>query len=112
MGIADEPCARNGGKPGSVSATDYRGGEGLSPMLRTLRQWLCAVSIDSLQADVLVLAPTASAAGESALSLWYGDAKRSCADRITMKGGIVAIALSQSEAADRWLGGCRLRSEP
>lgn len=87
------------------------GGEGLSPMLRSLRQWLCAVSIDSHRADVLVLTPTGSAAGDSALSAWRGEARRSCAKRIRLEGGIVAIALSQSEAVDRWLGGCRLRRQ-
>lgn len=94
-----------------MDAETERGGEGLSPMLRTLRQWLCKVSIDSNRADVLVLTPTGSATGDSALAAWRGEARRSCANRITMSGGVVAIALTQSEAVDRWLGGCRLRPE-
>lgn len=90
------------------SAAEPRG-EGLSPMLRTLRQWLCHVSIDTDMADVLVLTPTGSVAGENAMAAWRGEARRSCADRITMSGGAVALALTQSEAVDRWVGGCLLR---
>jgi len=92
-----------------MDAETERGGEGLSPMLRTLRQWLCKVSIDSNQADVLVLTPTGSVAGDSALAAWRGEARRSCAKRVTMSGGVVGIGLTQSEAVSRWLGGCRLQ---
>ena len=89
-----------------------RGGEGLSPMLRTLRQWLCKVSIDDNQADVLVLTPTGSVTGDFAKAAWWGEARRSCAHRITMSGGVVGISLTQSESIDRWLGGCRLSHAP
>jgi len=92
-----------------MDAEMERGGEGLSPMLRTLRQWLCKASIDTNQADVLVLTPTGSASGNAAVAAWRGEARRSCANRITMSGGVVGIALTQSEAVDRWLRGCRLR---
>lgn len=92
-----------------MDAESERGGEGLSPMLRTLRQWFCAVSIDNHRADVLVLTPTGSVAGDSALAAWRGTARRSCASRVTMGDGVVAVALTQSEAVDCWLGGCRLR---
>jgi len=97
-----------------MDAEAERGGEGLSPMLRTLRQWLCAVSIDSSLVDVLVLTPTGSAAGDAALAAWRpgrSEARRSCASRLTMGGGVVAIALTQSEAVDRWLRGCRLQRD-
>lgn len=85
------------------------GGYGLAPMLRSLRQWLCAVSIDAGAADVLVLAPRGSAAGESAAVAWRSRGLRnSCAERATLGGGAVAIALTQSEAVDQWLGAMRL----
>jgi len=92
-----------------TGASSETGGEGLAPMLRSLRQYLCAVSIDEGVADVLVLAPQGSEAGRSAAATWRGQARKSCAERATLSGGAVAIALTQSEALDAWLAGMRLQ---
>lgn len=91
-----------------VGASTDVGGEGIAPMLRSLRQFLCAVSIDEGSADVLVLAPHGTAAAESAASAWRGAARKTCADRATLGDGLVVISLTQSEAADQWLDGIRL----
>ena len=82
------------------------GGEGLSPMLRSLRQFLCAVSIDDNCADVLVLAPSCTAASESVSRVWRLESSR--AERAMLGHGAVATALTQSEAVDSWLSGMRL----
>ena len=89
-----------------AGASTEVGGEGLSPMLRTLRQFLCAVSIDDNCADVLVLAPNSTAADESARRAWRLES--STAERATLGRGAVATALTQSEAVDAWLNGMRL----
>lgn len=85
------------------------GGAGLAPMLRTLRQWLCAVSVDTGLADVLVLAPGGSPAAEAAATSWRSREVRStCAERAVLRGGAVAIALTQPEAVEKWMGAIRL----
>ena len=91
-----------------TGASTEPGGEGLTPMLRSMRQFLCAVSIDDNEADVLVLAPKGSEAGRSAAAAWRGQARQTCAERSVLSGGAIAIALTQSEALESWLSGMRL----
>jgi len=91
-----------------TGAATAPGGEGLAPMLRALRQFLCAVSIDEDSADVLVLVPHGTAAADAASRAWRGEFRRSCAERANLSDGAVTIALTQSEAVDAWLNGMRL----
>eukprot|EP00966_Prymnesium_polylepis_P175789 4069148-Prymnesium_polylepis.1 len=91
-----------------TGASTDAGGEGLAPMLRTFRQFLCAISIDDGCADVLVLAPRGTAAGDAAANAWYRASSKGCAERLGQ--GVVGIALSQSEAVDSWLDGIRMET--
>ena len=99
-----------------LDAVHERGGEGLSPMLRTLQQWLCKVSLDGQLADVLILAPSGSATGKAACNkgaawrgAWRAQAPPLWAERVPLGDGVVAVALTHSEAVERAFLGCRLR---
>jgi len=92
-----------------TGACTEAGGDGLAPMLRSLRQYLCAVSIDDSVSDVLILAPQGSEAGKSAAATWRGQARKSYAERAGLSNGAAVIALTQSEALDVWLAGMRLQ---
>ena len=118
--VPEQAARRDAAIAAAVGDGGYGGGGGLDPMLRSLRQHLCAVSADDGLADVVVLAPRRTLAAWAdghvegatrAERSWLGrrarvtapDAAAGVAGSVSLGHGLVGVAMADAEAAEMWL---------
>ena len=118
--VPEQAARRDAAVAAAVGDGCYGGGGGLDTMLRSLRQHLCAVSVDDGLADVVVLAPRRALAAWAdnhvegatrAERSWLGrrarvtapDAAAGVAGSVSLGHGLVGVAMADAEAAEMWL---------